>query len=186
VEVPPRISFNKEKYMNNKLALLIILLFSLVFSQTLKDDTTAIRAIFNANKIIMVSVIPPWGIVYKIENNRLVGYEFGDIDTMPPDIGKLTALRTTTIFGSSNNKFANLPTEIKNCVALTEIDLTLNQFTTFPKELCYVKGLKKIVFRGNKISLIPPEVKLLLSLVTLDLYANELITLPKEIFELPA
>ncbi len=105
------------------------------------------------------------------------------LSTLPPEIGKLTALTKLSLWG---NQLSTLPLEICQLAALTTLDLSHNQLSTLPPEIGKLTGLTRLHLGVNDLFTLPPEIGKLTALTTLDLTANKLSTLPPEIGQLTA
>jgi len=105
------------------------------------------------------------------------------LTTLPPEIGRLTAL---TGLGLSDNQLSTLPPEIGGLTALTTLTLSGNQLSTLPPEIGQLTALTRLRLDGNQLSTLPPEIGRLTALTALRLSNNQLSTLPPEIGRLTA
>ncbi len=155
--------------------ILFILIANPCVSQTLTEDTIAIRNIMQANGLNL----QPWEIMgmIEIENDRVSLFRilFTKMQVISADIGKLDKME---VFQSGWPSISELPQEISMCSSLVEINLIGNKFTEFPIELCSVPSLQRINLSMNKITSIPQEISNLKFLTDIDLSENEFDTLP--------
>ena len=84
----------------------------------------------------------------------------------------------------SQNQLTELPPEICKLISLKTLDLGGNQLTTLPPEIGQLRRLQKVNLSENSLIEIPPEVGELVSLLSLDLRGNQLTALPPEISKL--
>jgi internalin A len=105
------------------------------------------------------------------------------LNTMPTEIGQLTALTTLNL---SNNSLTTLPPEIGRLKALTTLSLGSNNLTTLPPEIGQLSALTKLFLHYNQLTALPPEIGRLIALTELFLGPNNLSALPPEIGQLTA
>jgi hypothetical protein len=79
-----------------------------------------------------------------------------------------------------------LPDNFSNLQQLEKLDLSSNEFYTFPNVICQLETLKELVMHNNHIKIVPRDIKALSQLEYFNLSWNELNTLPTEIGELKA
>ena len=107
------------------------------------DDASAVKAVLDANRlswnINSISTFRNGRIVTLNLNNPDVGNE--GIRTLPPAIGRLTALEVLTI---NDNDLAQLPKEITNCTKLTRLEIKNNSLVSLPP------GITKLVNHSGK------------------------------------
>lgn len=73
------------------------------------------------------------------------------------------------------------PIVVKLANVVTALELSKNNFTTFPPELITFKNLKILFFDDNELTEIPPDVAKLTNLVQLTLAFNSITTVPSYI-----
>ncbi|WP_013320928.1 COR domain-containing protein [Gloeothece verrucosa] len=109
------------------------------------------------------------------EKAETLDLSFKKLETLPPEIGKLTALRYLDL---RNNKLTTLPSEIGKLINLTSLNLTDNQLTALPPEIGKLSNLSRLHLSYNKLTSLPPEIGQLTILCELYLSHNHLETLP--------
>lgn len=67
---------------------------------------------------------------------------------------------------------------------MQKLDLSVNQFTTFPKEIGKLENLQTLNLQRNQLTNLPAEIEQLKNLQELDLNDNQFTVLPKEIGKL--
>jgi internalin A len=102
---------------------------------------------------------------------------------VPPEIGQLSAL---TELHLHNNQLTSLPTEIGQLSALTELHLDSNKLTSLPPEIGRLSALTHISIHRNKLAHLPKEILQLSSVTILGLSFNQLTSLPPGIGQLIA
>ncbi|MFA5074908.1 MAG: leucine-rich repeat domain-containing protein [Candidatus Babeliales bacterium] len=70
---------------------------------------------------------------------------------------------------------------IAQILNVTNLDLSYNNLTSLPDELCNLTNLTKLDLHVNKLTSLPPEIRNLTNLTSLNLYSNKLTSLPSEI-----
>ena len=118
--------------------------------------------------------------VEQLKDLSLIGNQ---LSTLPPEIGRLTALTRLYLHG---NQLSTLPPEIGRLTVLTELYLGGNQLSTLPPEIGRLAALRELRLHENQLSTLPLEIGQLTALTTLDLRDNQLSTLPPEIGQLSA
>jgi len=144
-----------------------------------------------------------------MENGRVVELsleEFGLTGAVPPEIGRLSALRTLHLNDNQltsvpaeigqlaslerlvlcHNQLTSVPAEIWQLTSLTELTLGSNQLTSVPAEIWQLTSLRELNLGRNQLTSLPAEIGQLTSLTELDLSGNQLTTLPARIRELRA
>ena len=105
------------------------------------------------------------------------------LTTLPPDIGKLTALKELHL---QSNQLTTLPPQIGQLPALTELYLSENQLTTLPPQIGQLTALTVLHLMNNQLTTLPPEIGKLTELEEFVVQENQLTTLPPEIGKLTA
>jgi internalin A len=100
---------------------------------------------------------------------------------VPPEIGQLSALTQLNLY---NNQLTSLPPEIGQLSALTELYLRDNQLTSLSRKIGQLSALKQLDLASNQLTSLPPEIGRLSALKQLDLADNLLKSLPPEIGQL--
>lgn len=108
---------------------------------------------------------------------------FLGLTQVPPEIGQLAALTELLLHG---NQLTSLPPEIGQLSALRELILNDNQLTILPPEIGQLSALKVLLLSHNQLTKLPPETAQLSSLTRLWLYYNRFRTIPLEILRLSA
>ncbi|MGB3790014.1 MAG: leucine-rich repeat domain-containing protein, partial [Phormidesmis sp.] len=113
-----------------------------------------------------------------------------EIDELPPEIGKLTNLKTLVLGlwdkkrGSRGNKLTTLPDEIGQLTGLRSLFLGYNRFEELPEVVGKLGKLRSLDLSSNQLSTLPEIVGQLQSLTLLDLSSNQLSTLPEIVGQL--
>jgi small GTP-binding protein len=97
---------------------------------------------------------------------------------LPPEIGKLTNLRTLHL---RYNHLSTLPMEIQKLQHLERLGLGDNCFTEVPNEIWELRNLLILYLSANQLVIIPPEIGKLMNLIYLSLRDNKILELPAEI-----
>ncbi|MEH1856413.1 MAG: COR domain-containing protein [Nostoc sp.] len=84
----------------------------------------------------------------------------------------------------SDNQLSSLPPEICHLSNLTTLSLFNNQLSSLPPEIYQLSNLTELDLSDNQLSSLPPEISQLSNLTTLYLYNNQLSSLPPEISQL--
>ena len=116
--------------------------------------------------------------VEQLQALELIGNQ---LSTLPPEIGKLTALTRLNLF---HNQLSTLPREIGKLSALTTLGLGGNKLSSFPPEIGELSALTTLDLSGNQLSTLPPEIGRLTALQALGLAANLLHDLAESICQL--
>ncbi|XP_043941716.1 leucine-rich repeat-containing protein 39 isoform X2 [Protopterus annectens] len=127
------------------------------------------------------------------------------ISHIPKEIGQLTKIRELLL---SYNRIKMVPAELSNCLNLEKLelaanmhlselpgelsslkklyhlDLSINQFTTFPSAILSMPALEWLDMGGNKLVKLPEEINRMEKLHTLWLQRNEITHLPSTISEM--
>ncbi|GEP46376.1 COR domain-containing protein [Brevifollis gellanilyticus] len=126
----------------------------------------------------------------RIEECRQQGEEGTDLDLsglrltqVPPEIGQLSALTQLRL---DTNLLTSLPPEIGQLSALTLLHLYNNLLTSLPLEMGQLTKLEELLLFTNQLASLPPEIGQLTALTRLDFYNNNLTSLPPEIGQLTA
>jgi hypothetical protein len=124
-------------------------------AQTWQTDSLAVRAILDANGQQSVSV---GGVTIRGgSDGRIVTLSLRDpdyfiIDTLPPVVGQLTALKQCYIY---TNHLTALPDEIGNLVNLEALIANYNYLTEIPASIGNLTKLKQLDLEGNFITDLP-------------------------------
>lgn len=94
-----------------------------------------------------------------------------DVDSIPPEIGKLINVSFLTI---SNSAIRNLPESISNLQKLTVVNFLNCSFLDIPPQIFLVSGVGQVKITSGRISSIPVEFKVW-KLYFLDMSDNNLI-----------
>ena len=144
------------------------------------DDASAVKAVLDANRlswnINSISTFRNGRIVTLNLNNPDVGSE--GIRTIPPAIGRLTAMEILTI---NDNDLAQLPKEITSCTKLTKLEIQNNSLVSLPPGLSKLVNLRVLDLRNNSMDALPMEIGNLRSIQKLQLWGNNFVTLPDAI-----
>ncbi len=97
---------------------------------------------------------------------------------VPPEIGQLAAL---TQLHLQRNQLTSLPPEIGQLAALTQLYLQRNQLTSLPPEIGQLAALTGLYLEDNSLTELPPEMGDLKCLVLLILEDNALRGLPESL-----
>ncbi|MBD2459869.1 leucine-rich repeat domain-containing protein [Oscillatoria sp. FACHB-1407] len=117
-----------------------------------------------------------------------------NLTELPPEIGKLTHLKTLILGrqgydeGSRSEKLTNnlttLPPEIGNLTQLERLKIWNNCLIKLPPEIGQLQNLKWLDLSENRLKALPPEIGELKKLGLLNLSNNQLNQLPVEIAQL--
>ncbi|MDZ8109997.1 MAG: COR domain-containing protein [Nostoc sp. DedQUE12a] len=94
------------------------------------------------------------------------------------------AKEKATTLDLSNNQLSSLPPEICQLSSLKTLDLSNNQLSSLPPEICQLSSLETLDLNNNQLSSLPPEICQLSSLTELYLDNNQLSSLPPEFSQL--
>lgn len=102
------------------------------------------------------------------------------LETLPTSIGAFTNLAMLNLW---LNNLTSLPDEIAHLHYLLTIDISNNNFLTFPNILFSesLKNLKNINARFLQLEVLPSDIQKIRKLESLDLTGNKLTSLPEEI-----
>ncbi|GBE92899.1 COR domain-containing protein [Nostoc cycadae] len=84
----------------------------------------------------------------------------------------------------SNNQLSSLPPEICQLSNLSWLLIHNNQLSNLPLEICELAGLTLLGLDNNQLSSLPPEIGQISNLISLSLGGNQLGSLPPEIGQL--
>ncbi len=128
--------------------------------------------------------------VAAVEDGRVVSLDLNNRDIskdgiafIPPEIGKLTALR---VFTCSGNIIDSIPSEIGLCTNLQKLDLSSNRIAYINPAIGQLSNLTHLDLRHNGISSVPPELGQCDRLMLLQLWGNKITVLDEAITRLPA
>lgn len=127
------------------------------------------------------------------------------LDHVPEWIGELTNLRVLFL---SNNRFSEVPTALRHCKnlrmlgmranqieniplnalpdSLEWLTLTDNHLSELPKNLGYLKSLRKLLLAGNKLTHLPESLAAATNLELIRLSANNFENFPEWLFKIPS
>ena len=142
-----------------------------VIEEALKEN----RQVLNLSRKNIDSIPPEIGKLKKLQELYLEG---NNISKLPSEISGLTGLRK--LYLRANNIEA-LPSEIGKLTELKKLDLSHNKLETLPAEIGNLVNLEKLDLEWNRIEYLPAEIGKLISLERLDLYGNSLTGLPSQI-----
>ncbi|MEH2231546.1 MAG: COR domain-containing protein [Nostoc sp.] len=94
------------------------------------------------------------------------------------------AKEKATVLDLTNNQLSSLPPEICQLSSLVRLSLDNNQLSSLPSEICQLSSLVRLSLDNNQLSSLPSEICQLSSLTTLYLHKNQLSSLPLEICQL--
>ncbi|MEM8505029.1 MAG: COR domain-containing protein [Cyanobacteria bacterium P01_D01_bin.1] len=113
------------------------------------------------------------------------------LSELPPEIGKLTNLKTLVLgrwdktkgkYGKIlSNDFRTLPDEIEQLTELRSLFLYGNKLQSLPSGISKLKQLRNLTLAGNQLDVFPPEIESLTRLVALDISDNKLRDIPEAI-----
>ncbi|XP_006825268.1 leucine-rich repeat protein 1-like [Saccoglossus kowalevskii] len=109
----------------------------------------------------------------KVSNCSLTRIDFRILD-----------LKKLKVLDLSENHIRSLPTSMEHLVSLSELNLSHNQLSVFPPELCkepLKSTLHLLDLSHNKFKVIPPHITALTKLVHFKLERNEIMRLPQAI-----
>jgi Leucine-rich repeat (LRR) protein len=114
-----------------------------------------------------------------------------DLEELPPEIGKLTRLKTL-ILGKwdeeerkrKGNQLSTLPESIGQLTNLQSLDLRNNSLNTLPESIGELTNLQSLNLSSNGLNILPEFIGELTNLQSLNLSSNGLNILPKFIGEL--
>lgn len=109
------------------------------------------------------------------------GTDMSGIKTLPPDIGKLSQLKTLLL---GKNSISSLPPEIGQLTSLTKLDIQYNNLTDLPPEIGKLTALEEFDGRYNQFASLPAEFFRLSKLNWLQLWGNQFKTFSEDIAKL--
>lgn len=117
--------------MKKLLFILVFVVPTIVFAQSLHTDTTAVRAILNKNGLTSVAMSSVINIntENRVDSLKLSGQ---NLHVIPREIGNITALYYLDL---SNNNLKDLPAEIGNLTTVKRLDLRYNHLSYLPDEI---------------------------------------------------
>ncbi|MBN1577873.1 MAG: leucine-rich repeat domain-containing protein [Chitinispirillaceae bacterium] len=128
--------------------------------------------------------------IYVMENGRVVSLDLKNRDIskdgisfLPPEIGKLTALR---VLNCSGNIIDSIPSEIGSLGNLQKLDMSSNRIVVVSPAIGNLSSLTHLDLRHNRIASLPPEIEQCKKLAVLQLWGNKLISLDDAVTRLPA
>ena len=93
----------------------------------------------------------------------------------------LEYLCKSTRLNLSNNKIAEIPSQLRKFDKLEELNLNSNSIVRVPGAIAHLKSLRVLQFSNNLVSDIPTELAYLTQLEILDLAENQISEVPKHI-----
>jgi Leucine-rich repeat (LRR) protein len=142
-------------------------------------DSLTVRAVLDnigLNGVTVNAVSESWD--GRIKSLNLEGRQ---ITTLPPEIGKLSALAGLYL---NINQLTALPPEIGQLTSLQDVILDSNQLTSLPPEIGQLTNLQFLYLAYNQLTSLPPEIGQLTAMLDLHLRHNQLTNLPPEIGQL--
>lgn len=100
------------------------------------------------------------------------------LPSMPPSIGRFTALKELVLNG---NKFTSLPNELGACQQLTKFNVANNQLRSLPSSLGWLYRLEELHISGNPIGRLPDSIGNLRMLQVMDANTCSLNAVPDEL-----
>ena len=108
------------------------------------------------------------------------------LNELPPEIGKLTNLKTLVLGRWDekkqewlDNNLNTLPDEIGQLVGLRSLFLSQNQFTELPEVICELGALQSLDLSFNPLKEVPEFIGQLTNLRSLNLWSNQLKEVPE-------
>lgn len=122
----------------------------------------------------------------RIEDCRLRGWVHLDLSDLgltevPPEIGQLSALTELRL---ERNRLTSLPPEVCRLFALTNLGVSGNQLTSLPPEIGRLSALSHINLQNNQFASLPSEIFQVSALRALYIGGNPFTSLPPEISKL--
>lgn len=150
------------------------------------DDIAVVRTILDKCGMKNAAAMD----ICKMEAGRVTSINLSNPDmstdgfsVLPPEIGKLTALKT---FICKDNSLKTIPPEIGNLTELTKLDLSSNDLISIPPEVGNLTKLEDLDLRNNELTDLPDEIRRLTSLVYLRLWVNKITSLNVFVIQLPS
>jgi internalin A len=119
----------------------------------------------------------------KIENATVLDLSRFGLESIPENIGQLSALQTLYL---SHNQLTGLPECIGNLTALRTLWLHNNQLTSVPESLSQLTALRTLWIHNNHLTKLPERLGQLTSLRWFSLEHNQLTELPESLGRLTA
>ena len=110
----------------------------------------------------------------KMGHLEVLEMDGNNLETIPPSVGDLRALRELNI---SNNSIRNIPNTIKNVFSIERIDASSNHISSLPN-LSTLQLLRDLQLKGNQLYELPESLPNLVSLTRLDIHNNHIHKLP--------
>jgi hypothetical protein len=159
-------------------------------THTYDDDRAAIQAIIDANGLtgtVFVNDVATFdgasGLAKQLNLRPSQINQAGPIDTLPPEVGVLTALTHLYI---DSNAVRSLPGAISSLGGLQHLYASQNQLSALPTQLFSVRSLRTLKVNGNVLGALPAGVGSLTAMQSLDVSKNQLDTLPDALTSLTA
>jgi len=112
-------------------------------------------------------------------NGGRYGYQ---LDSIPPSIGRLTALVRLDL---SNNRLARLPDSLGELQQLEQLICAANRLTSLPDSIGALVKLRYLNLAANRLTHVPLSLGRLVNLERLDLADNRIYSLPDTVWLLP-
>lgn len=119
--------------------------------------------------------IPPS--IYNYEISKLI-LDYNKIEGIPTEF--CSRLRSLTLLSLRGCGLNSLPPNFHELSNLESLDLTENKLKCFPKSICSLTKLKKLILKIANQVMIPPEIGALAELEILSLEENEIKYLPED------
>ncbi|MBD3344273.1 MAG: hypothetical protein GF401_04335, partial [Chitinivibrionales bacterium] len=181
------------KMKMNGLLVVLALPVASCFSQTLIEDTLAIRTLLDKNHLDYIAVsevaVQEYARITQLDlsNNAISGSR--KISDLTEHIGSLTSLQTLNLEGNdltylpvavgklsklvsldiSRNNIVEIPEEIGVCTALYDLNLSENQLVNLPLAISKLQRLSSLNISGNRISVFPDSICRLSELKRLEM-----------------
>lgn len=148
---------------------LLVLNSSWLWAQSYIDDTVAVRAILDSNRLIAYSV----DLVTDSSGGRIVSLYLGHctMPRIPDDIGRLTALKRCYL---CIVKATYISPAIGNCTQLDSLHLYDNSLDSVPSTIGNLKSLKVLDLRQNRLASLPLTITELKPSTICDISYNKL------------
>lgn len=162
-------------------------------------DSAAVRAILDANSLDSVSVAE---VSLRAEDRiTLLDLQYRGLDTLPPDLGRLSSLRTLRLDRNAltglppgigglrdlrfllmdNNRLRTLPGEIGDLDSLALLVAFSNELDSVPSSIGKLTAITELRLEDNRLTRLPPEILALKPVLRLDVSGNRICALPESI-----
>jgi len=147
------------------------------------NDFSNVNPSFNDLSLIDIG-IQTWSASGRILD--IILYESHQIDSIPPSIGDLDALRLLDLSADSQHPgyLEHIPSEIGNLGNLLELYLNYNNLTSLPESIGNLSNLQELNASYNNLLLIPESIGNLSNLEVLNINDNSLTLIPENLCNL--